>query len=218
VQAVVISTAAAVCQTTVVDVAVVPALGTTTATCTSTVPPADGPLGAGLTEPVEERAAVLEFDGGHDRETADRLAREMVLGRDAAPDSLPADDIVVGVDHAGLAARSNPYVRQVLGQFTGTARLIDDRGDPFAGRRRQSHPPQPGVCRCGQDDWVQVPIHGGRSTRVDCRNCDRFGWFAVWHGRRLRGPDDAAGGATGELKVPDVESLSFTAATMVPSC
>jgi hypothetical protein len=245
VQAVVISTAAPPCQPTVVDVAAGSTPDTTTATCTSTVPPTAGSLVDDLVELVEERAAILEFDGGHDRETADRLAREMVLGRDAAaPESMPADDIVVGVDHAGLAARSNPYVRQVLERFPGTVRLIDDRDDPFAGRRRRDQPPRPGTCRCGHDDWVQVPIHGGRSTRVDCRHCDRFGWFAVWYGRRMPGPGDAGpdaalslnGGAmptpcaarTGPgtttsavalaANIPGPESLSFAPVTAVPSC
>lgn len=175
-----------------VDVVAESTPDTTTAICTSTVQPAASGLVDDLVALVEERAAILEFDGGHDRETADRLAREMVLGRDAPPATVErtADGILVGVDHAGLAARSNPYVRQVLGRFPGTVRLIDDRDDPFAGRRRRDLPARPGTCRCGHDDWVQVPIHGGSSTRIDCRNCDRFGWFAVWHGRRLPGPFD----------------------------
>jgi hypothetical protein len=56
---------------------------------------------------------------------------------------------------------------------------------------------------------VQVPVHGGKSVRVDCGHCDRFGWFAVWHGRRMPSPggdDDAGFGPAG---VP-VDALNCT--------
>lgn len=191
VQAVVVSTAAVTCQPVVVDVVAESTPGTTTATCTSTVQPSEGGLAGNLVARVEERAAILEFDGGHDGEVADRLAREMLMGRDAAPPPAAAthNGVVAGFDPAVLAARAAPFPRQVLARFPGVVRLADDRADPSRGRR--DLPTGPGTCRCGHDDWVQVPIHGGRSTRVDCRHCDRFGWFAVWHGQRMRGPDDA---------------------------
>jgi hypothetical protein len=164
---------------------------TTTATCTDGMLPAGDALADDLWALVDERAAILEFDGGHDRDTADRLAREMVLGPDVQ--QLPADDIVAAADLLGLAVRSNPYVRQTLGHFTGAVRLIDDKSDPFAMRRRKPTRRRPGQCSCGHDDrWVQVSIHGGHSVRVDCGHCDRFGWFAVWHGKRQSAPDDDA--------------------------
>jgi uncharacterized ParB-like nuclease family protein len=170
-----------------VDVVAESTPATTTAICTSTVQPEAVAAVDDLVALVDERAAFLEFDGGHDRETADRLGREMVLGRDATTAAaMPADDIVAGVDTPSLAARCQPYVRQVLDRFTGTVRVIDDQADPFAGRRQQHR--RPGTCQCGHDDWVQVSIHGGHSTRVDCRHCDRFGWFDVWHGQRLAVP------------------------------
>jgi hypothetical protein len=189
VQAVVISAVGPVVEAPPVDVVAESTPATTTATCTSTVQPEAVAAVDDLVDLVDERAAILEADGGHDRETADRLAREMVLGRDATTAAaLPADDIVAGVDTPSLAARCQPYVRQVLDRFTGTVRVIDDQADPFAGRRQQHR--RPGTCQCGHDDWVQVSIHGGHSTRVDCRHCDRFGWFAVWHDQRLAGPSD----------------------------
>lgn len=217
VQAVVISTAAPPCQPVVVDVVAESTPDTTTATCTSTVPSTPAGSFDDLVALVEERAAILEHDAGHDRETADRLAREMILGRDTHPATAvsPNDDIVAGVDTASLAARSNPYVRQVLDRFPGTVRVIDDRGDPFARLRTRAAPAKPGTCRCGHDDWVQVPIHGGRSTRIDCRHCDRFGWFAVWYGRRLPGPFDDAQAVAQPSKPAGPVGLSFMPAAPV---
>lgn len=171
-----------------VDVAAQQLPEVTTATCTSTAPPPAADSGFDdLMQLVEERAAILEYDANLDRETADRLAREMVLGRDAVHRPAEADDIVAGVDHAALAVRSQPFVGQTLDRLPGRVRIIDDRDDPFAGRRGQQLR-RAGTCRCGHDDWVQVSIHGGQSVRVDCRNCDRFGWFGVWYGRRLPSP------------------------------
>jgi hypothetical protein len=161
----------------------------TTATCTSTLPAAAVGVFDDLLHLVDERAAILEFDGGLDRETADRLAREMVLGRDAPTMSAPPDQpIVVAVDHQRLAIRTTPYVDQVLRRIPGTVEPADDHPDPFAGAAPTSVPARSGTCRCGHDDWVQVPIHDGRSIRTDCRHCDRFGWFAVWHGKRQPPP------------------------------
>jgi hypothetical protein len=173
-----------------VDVVAESTPGTTTATCTSTVQPSAVGLVDDLLALIDERAAIVEFDGGYDRATAERLAREMVLGRDAPP--MPADDIVASVDTMGLAARANPYVHQVLRQFAGTVQLADDKSDPFARRRRGPVKRRPGQCSCGHDDqWVRVPIHGGRSERVDCGHCDRFGWFSVWYGKQRPAPDGA---------------------------
>jgi len=42
------------------------------------------------------------------------------------------------------------------------------------------------MCRkCGSSDVVEVPIHNGESTRVDCAKCSRFIAFAVWYGHLL---------------------------------
>jgi hypothetical protein len=140
---------------------------------------------------IEERAAILEFDAGFDRETADRLACEMVLGRDVAVD-LPCTSppITAHVDIPGLHARTLPYVAATVQRIPGTVTVQPDRTEPFAAARKRSQPRRPGVCQCGQDNWVQVPIHGGKSVRVDCGHCDRFGWFGVWYGKRQPGPTD----------------------------
>lgn len=211
VRAVVIAAVGPAADAPPVDVVAAPAYGTTTATCTSTVQPAPGGTFDDLVALVEERAAILEFDAHLDRETADRLAREMVLGRDALPPPAdPPGDIVAAVDNAGLAARSMPYVRQALDRFTGTVRVIGDRDDPFTGRRGRQTARRPGQCQCGHDDdWVQVPIHGGQSVRVDCGHCDRFGWFAVWHGKRLPGPADDDPPARAAAKSTAADTLSF---------
>ena len=191
VQSVVIAATGPVSAAPAVDVVAACIPATTTATCTSTVKPADAPDFDDLLALIDERAAIMEFDGGLDRETADRLAREMVLGRDAPmPSSEPADDIVVAADHTGMVLRGEPAVGRLLQRFPGTVKPIDDHDDPFAGQRQQQQPRRPGVCSCGHDDWVQVSIHGGQSVRVDCRHCDRFGWFGVWYGRRMPAPAD----------------------------
>ena len=143
-------------------------------------------------EAYEERAAILEFDGGHQRDVADRLAREMVLGRDS-----PAAFAAGGTHDAGILpedvtnahARSLPLVRDALRVFGGVVSRVDRRPDNPASSRGVER--RPGQCKCGHDDrWVQVPIHDGRSVRVDCGHCDRFGWFGVWHGRRMPSPFD----------------------------
>jgi hypothetical protein len=226
VQAVVISATGPTGPAPAVDVvAACPAVVTTTTT-TSTVQQAYAPAYDDLLALIDERAAIMEYDGGLDRETADRLAREMMLGRDVqhAPDvQQPAE--VVGVDMPSLNASLHPFVGKVQQHFPGSVRLIDDRSDPFATssvRRQQARPP--GVCQCGHDDWVQVPIHGGKSVRVDCRHCDRFGWFGVWYGKRLRGPTDPPDARPDGEPVPHTDTLSFdfltlpTGPTMVASC
>jgi hypothetical protein len=138
---------------------------------------------------IEERAAILEHDGGHQRDVADRLALEMVMGRDYPPPDAETTDVgVLPADVADIRARELPLVRDALRIFGGTVRLVGRTPDAES---RQGRKVVPGQCRCGHvDRWVQVPIHGGRSVRVDCGHCDRFGWFGVWHGRRLPSPFD----------------------------
>lgn len=165
----------------IVTPAILPAGTTDISTADPPAPPQDFDA---LLELVEERAAILEYDGGHDSETADRLAREMVLGRDAATAGDPggaAVELAAGVDHAGLHARSQPFVAEALKRIPATVRMVAENRDPFAGRSRGK--PAPGRCQCGADDWGSVPIHGGRSARVECRHCDRYGWWGVWYGK-----------------------------------
>lgn len=212
VQAVVISATGPTGPAPAVDVvADCPAVVTTTTT-TSTVQQADAPAYDDLLALIDERAAIMEYDGGLDRATADRLARETMLGRDvqAAPPDVAQPPDVVAVDMPSLNASLHPFVNRVRQHFPGNVRLIDDRGDPFATSWRSSKQDRPpGVCQCGHDDWVQVPIHGGKSVRVDCRHCDRFGWFGVWHGRRLRGPTDPPDAPTASEPVQETDTLSF---------
>jgi len=42
------------------------------------------------------------------------------------------------------------------------------------------HPPCP---RCGSQDVRDAEIHGGRSTRRDCRRCNLFLYFTRWYGQ-----------------------------------
>lgn len=43
--------------------------------------------------------------------------------------------------------------------------------------------PTQAVCRCGEANWRDVPIHGGQSVRRDCGRCGRFLDFPVWYGK-----------------------------------
>jgi hypothetical protein len=180
-------------------------------------PPA-APAFDDLLELVAERAAIMEYDGGLDRETADRLAQEAIFGRDAVAPSQQPVQLTAGVDHAPLHARGLPLVAAALERFPGTVSLPDADDDPFPARSSSRAAP-PGTCRCGHDDrWVQVPIHAGRSVRVDCGHCDRFGWFGVWYGRRLPPPgesvmvpsaDDSPATRLGTAAAQDRLSFSF---------
>jgi hypothetical protein len=58
---------------------------------------------------LEERAAILEFDHGHTRAEAERLARVSVLGGTAAPD---------GQLWMKAYAASHPLVREVIARFS----------------------------------------------------------------------------------------------------
>ncbi len=39
-----------------------------------------------------------------------------------------------------------------------------------------------GCARRGSHRYVEVPIHGGRSTRRDCGKCGTFISFPIWYG------------------------------------
>jgi hypothetical protein len=161
---------------------------TTTALCTVTAPASLPPADPPLLEQVEERAAILEFDGGVPREVAERLALEMVMGRPASR----ADAVVetVGVDHAVLAARMHPLVDHAVRLFGGTVRLISPEEDPFSTgwrvRASASRPAGDG-CRCGSSGFADVPIHGGRSARRECAGCGKFQTFSRWYGQWVNG-------------------------------
>ena len=158
-----------------------------TTICISTdIMPAALPTGVDhLRELLDERSAIMEFDGGLDREMADRLAAEMILGRvSAAPAGIPEQ---VAVDSQSLLARTHPLVDHAARLFGGTAILLNAESNEseFVGAQGQQPPPLQGKCVCGESEWVEVPIHGGDGARVDCGHCGRFGDFTVWHGKAL---------------------------------
>jgi hypothetical protein len=187
---------------------------TTTTTCTTSATPPTPPEFDDLMVLIDERSAIMEYDGGLDRETADRLAREMVLGRDAAviPAAPPAVDVVSPADPAVLHARQQPYVGAVLGRLPGVVQSVHRHEAPSAAPPDPQGRRQPGQCQCGHDDrWVQVRIHEGQSVRVDCGHCDRFGWFAVWRGQRLAGPDNDTMSSAVAVKAAGRDRLSFVA-------
>lgn len=187
----------------------------TTTTCTITAPAAASPAFDGLMQEVEERAAIMEFDGGLPRDVAERLAREAVLGRDHRE---PATTETVGVDHISLHARSEPFVDQVLQRIPGRVSVIRSEEDPFTARPHAHQRPAEGRCVCGSDRWVDIPIHGGQSVRRDCARCDRFGGFVVWYGAGEKAvsprglPPPTATGA-----VLHTDRLSFFAHGLTPT-
>lgn len=177
---------------------------------TTTAPLESAPLDfEGLMEAVDERAAILEYDGCHDRGTADRLAREAILGRDAVAGdpSGSAVEVAACVDYAPLHARSLPLVADALKRFPAYVSVLDDRSDPFASSRQVAV--QAGACKCGLDKWIEVSIHGGRSTRIDCGHCDRFGWFSRWHGQQMEGTTNRPAKPPALEPPEEPRSLSF---------
>jgi hypothetical protein len=184
-QSVVITTHAHPSPVHAVEVAAQSTPETTTSVCTSTVTTSGPPAVDAMLEQAEERAAILEFDGGCSRETAERLADEMVMGRGVSEPIAPMED--VGVDHRALAARLNPFVSRAVEAFGGRVSLLGGDGG-FRARSKPTSPRPPGTCTCGSTEVVDVPIHGGRDIRQDCRKCDRFIRFAVWNGCREPGP------------------------------
>lgn len=167
---------------------------------------------------VEERAAIIEFDAGHQRDDADRLARAMVLGQETQSVVVADAPVPVGVlpaEVADIEARDLPMVRAALRTFGGVVRRLPDR-DPRAGDPRRRSKPPPGTCACGHDDkWVPIPIHGGRSSRVECGHCDRFGWWGVWYGVRQPSPFDEAQPAKPPPLPPPMDAVP--AVTQVPA-
>ena len=185
--AVVIRATGAAIPAHAVDVVAASTSETTTCISTESVPDARPRLLTDLRELLEERSAIMEHDGGLDRETADRLAAEMIMGRGASAPVAPPE--TVGVDHPSLMARMHPLVDQAVQRFGGTVRLISEDEDPFrTGWGQPIRKPLPGCCTCGSKERVDVPLHGGASVRRDCGQCGKFLEHAVWYGKRLLPP------------------------------
>lgn len=212
--AVVISATGPVSTLPPVEVSAIPTPETTTAVCTVTTPATIPTIIDPLLEQTDERAAMLEFDAGIDRETADRLAREMVMGRGVVEPLAPAAN--VGVDHASLAARLHPLVDLAARMVGGTTRLIQPEEDPFStgwGVKAAATRPENAVCSCGSESWIDVQIHGGQSLRRDCERCGKFIRHVRWHGKPV-GPPDAVPPPPAIIgiplePVPVSDSLSF---------
>ena len=153
---------------------------------------------AGLMELVDERAAILEFDGGLDRLEADRRARMSFGLLPAVPVDLTDDTQhqVVGVDHAAVAARLIPLVAAVLERFPGVVKRVTPAPRIVP---RSDLPGTADRCSCGCADTVAVVIHGGRSTRLDCARCDRFRRFDRWYA-----PEPERGPVHTPPRIPDL--------------
>ena len=83
-------------------------------------------LGCRLREEFEERAAIVEFDGGHSREHAECLALLEILGRHSG---VLAGVVVVEVEVDGdavwLLATDREGARRVADHCGGKARFVD---------------------------------------------------------------------------------------------
>lgn len=174
----------------VIEVVTPVVINPTTSTVIETITPSP-PLDD-LMELVEERAAILEFDGGLDRLEAERRARMSYgLPVNVLVDVEDAQHQVVGVDHAAVAARSIPLVAAVLERFPGVVKRVMPAPRIVP---RSDLPATADRCICGCVDTVTVVIHGGRSTRLDCARCDRFRRFDRWYAPEPeRGPVPPAG-------------------------
>lgn len=175
---------------TVLEVAALPTPETTTSVSTATAPPDPAPLVTALVDETDERAAIMEFDGHLDAATADRLARETVMGRNVVSPVAPAEP--VGVDHVALAARLHPFVDAAVQRFGGPVRVISPEEDPFSTgwgvRATAAARPEGIVCRCGSREVVEVWFHDGQSSRDDCANCGKFVRHTRWHGKPVGPP------------------------------
>lgn len=172
------------------EVAALPTPETTTIISTAATPNSPAPLVMALVEEADERAAIMEFEGNLDHETAERLAGEMLMGRGVISPVAPSEP--VGVDHAALAARMHPFVDAAIRKFGGTVRLLSPEEDPFSTgwgvRATAAARPPDAVCGCGSSGWIDVPIHGGESIRRDCARCDKFICHVRWHGKNCELP------------------------------
>ena len=211
--AVVISATGPVSYLPPVEASAIPTPETTTAVCTVTTPATIPTFIDPLLEQIDERAAMLEFDAGIDRETADRLAREMVMGRGVVKPLAPA--ATVGVDHASLAARLHPLVDLAARMCGGTARLIQPEEDPFSsgwGVRAAPTRSENAVCPCGSEAWEDVTLHdrdhAGQSVRRDCARCGKFIRHVRWYGR-LCGPPPVFEGREQVETPPVVSPMTF---------
>jgi hypothetical protein len=216
--AVVISATGPASSAPVLEVAAVQAVETTTSISTSAALPGLPPVVSALVEEVDERAAIMEFDGNLDHETAERLAGEMLMGRNVFSPVAPAEP--VGVDHVALAARLHPLVDAAVQRFGGTVRVISPEEDPFStgwGVRAVSKRPENAVCPCGSESWEDVTLHdrdhAGQSVRRDCATCGKFIRHVRWYGK-LCGPPDAVPPPPAIIgiplePVPVSDSLSF---------
>lgn len=182
---------------------------TTTSVSTTMTLPDLTPAAIAIVGEADERAAIMEFDGGLDRETADRLAQEMVMGRGVMEPVAPAES--VGVDHASLAARMHPMVDAAVQRFGGTARLLTPEEDPFSSgwRVKVTVRSAGAVCPCGCSEEVELPIHGGQSGRHECAACGKFIRFGVWYGKSDDPPPRPAEERRPAVQMPPPNRLSF---------
>ena len=53
-------------------------------------------------------------------------------------------------------------------------------------RNRLAYENRATVCQyCNTTETVTIPIHEGRSTRLDCAKCGRFMRWGVWQGKQM---------------------------------
>ena len=75
--------------------------------------------------------------------------------------------------------------------------------------------PRRKACKCGCHETVSVPIHNGRSIRLDCAKCNRFIGFSVWQPQDYRPGEESSGPSQSVYRVwasrtpANIDRLSF---------
>ena len=131
-----------------------------------------------LLDELEDRAIELKIDGDRIRyrpksSMTPELLEQVKVHKPELLSILNANDHVVDkayhkaidrLQHEDYFSEQNAFLEQCRGAFTS----IISEGQQV-------------VCdRCGSNDFVDVSIHEGRSTRRDCAKCDKFIEFPTW--------------------------------------
>lgn len=162
--------------------------------------PSSAPSGPGTAAECRRRARPAESKSAKDRDRV--LAAIVAKGDCGLTDFEVACELVMPQDTA--RARRNELMNDGLVVDSGerrpsptgrdmtvwTAAAVADRHGPDHGARdhqaRAVDRPGQTVCRtCGCEEYVDVPVHGGRSVRRDCRKCGGFVAFVRWNGRAV---------------------------------
>ena len=122
---------------------------------------------------IDERAAIMEVDGG--LETAVALERAEVAAI-AVGEPLG----LLTPEGAKLQALFHPLVASAASRLAAGVRAVCL--PPTAARTPiQAAKSTTGCRKCGCESFVEVAVHEGRSTRLDCEKCNAHVRFSRWY-------------------------------------